>query len=381
MFQRALKLVDVEKAVDKTSFFGPSPPGVFLGSFGYPNVLAGPLVPALTESDPSVLDAPDRWLDESMDQLLRYRFALVRGKSRVRIQDARNPDRTLSVVQEMVMSEKPTDAELLLKKKPYVRLDLQARSAPHGPSGVIDKVTLAENPTVPRPVEKVVEDTDLDAAGGVAQLYNDGLSQQQITRIFSTGLLGVSKNRRLVPTEWSITAVDDILGKGLWRNVLNYPRMGEFRLFGADALGNNVQVLLMPSAWMYEALEGWLTGLGFGVGADYELTRGRRDYPVSIAGAYHAVRLPVLEYLGRERRQAGAIAFLEVYRDWVPLGVWRFRELARRALKGPGWRSGSLDEGLGEVWRRLRIPAVEWLRADRLLGYYKQQSQLGNFTG
>ncbi len=303
--------MDVEKAVDKTSFFGPSPPGVFLGSFGYPNVLAGPLVPAVTESDPSLLDAPDRWLDESMDQLLRYRFALVRGKSRVRIQDARNPDRTLSVVQEMVMSEKPTDAELLLKKKPHVRLDLLARSAAHGPSRVIDKVTLAENPTVPRRVEKVVEDTDLDAAGGVALLYDGGLSQQQIRRIFSTGLLGAGRNRRLVPTEWSITAVDDILGKGLWRNVLDYPRMGEFRVFGAEALGNNVQVLLMPSAWMYEALEGWMTGLGFGVGADYELTRGRRDYPANIAGAYHAVRLPVLEYLGRERRQAGAIAFLE----------------------------------------------------------------------
>src|SRR2546428_3579216 len=56
VFQRAVKLFDVEKAVSKTRFFGPSPPGVFLGSFGYPNVLAGPLVPAVAESDPAVLD-------------------------------------------------------------------------------------------------------------------------------------------------------------------------------------------------------------------------------------------------------------------------------------------------------------------------------------
>ncbi len=261
VFQRAMRLVDVEKAVSKTSFFGPSPPGVFLGSFGYPNVLAGPLVPALPESDPSILDAPERWLDKSVDELLRYRFALVRGKSTMRVQDARNPDRTLSLVHEMVMSEKPTGTELWLKKKPFVRIDLLSRSAPHGTSGTIDRLTLAENASVPRPVEKVVSDTDLEAGGGVMVLYRDGVSQQQITRIFSTGLLGVGRSRRLVPTEWSITAVDDILAKGLRRKIDDYPKVGEFRLFGAQALGNNVLVLLFPTSWMYEALEGWLTGL------------------------------------------------------------------------------------------------------------------------
>ncbi len=376
-----MKLVDVERAVDKTSFFGPSPPGVFLGSYGYPNVLAGPLVPAVVESDPSVLDAPERWLDKPMDDLLRFRFALVRGKARLRVQDARNPDRTLSLVHELVMAERPTDTELLLKKKPFVKISLLSRSAPHGPSGTIERVSLAGNPDVPRPVEKVVEDTDLGAVGGVASLYNGGVSQQQITRIFSTGLLGVARNRKLVPTEWSITAVDDILAKGLRRKVDDYGNLGEFRVFGASALGNNVQVLLLPSAWMYEALEGWITGGRVQVGADYELNRGRRDYPSSLAGAYHAARLPVLEYLVREKRQAGAIAFLEVYPDWVPLGVWRFRELARRALSGPVWKGESVEKALSEVWGRVRIPAQEWLGADRLLGYFKRQSSLDRFAG
>jgi hypothetical protein len=41
----------------------------------------------------------------------------------------------------------------------------------------------------------------------------------------------------------------------------------------------------------------------------------------------------VLEYLDGAGRQAGAIAFLEVKNDWIPLGVWRFRELAREAMK------------------------------------------------
>ena len=381
VFQRAVKLFDVEKAVSKTRFFGPSPPGVFLGSFGYPNVLAGPLVPAVAESDPAVLDDPGRWLDKPLDQLLGYRFALVRGKSAMRVTSARNPDKTLSLVQEMVMSVKPTDTELWLKKKPFVRIDLLSRSAPHGPSGTIERLNLAENPSVPRPIEKVVSDTDLDAERGVSILYGHGVSQQQITRIFSTGLFGLGRNRRLVPTEWSITAVDDILARGLRRRIADYEKIGRFRLFGASALGNNVQVLLLPTSWMYEALEGWMTGLRPQVVSDSELNMARKEYPVNLAGAYHAAKLPVLEYLERERKQAGAIAFLEVYKEWVPLGVWRFRELARKALTGQGWEADSLEEALAEAWKRLRIPARDWLGAGRLVGYYRRQSLLDRFFG
>ncbi len=381
VFLRAKSLVDIEKVVGKTEFFGASPPGVFLGSYGYPNLLAGPLVPVLQEPDPSLLDSPNRWLDKSIDELLRYRFGLVRGKSTVRVQDARNPDKTLSLVQEIVMSETPTDTELVLKKKPYVRINLLTRSSPHGPSGVVERLSLASNPDVPRQIDKVVSDTDLSANEGAQSLYHNGISQQHIVRMFSIGLLGTSRSRRLVPTEWSITAIDDILAKDLRRKVSDYPRLDEFRLFSDRSVGNNVHVLLLPTSWMFEALEGWLTGPRPEVFGDYELNRGRKDYPTNIAGAYHASRLPVLEYLGQNRRQAGAIVFLEVTREWVPLGVWRFRELARRALAGNQSRFTSLEDALSEARKRLLIPYHHWVGASRLLSYYKQQSVLDRYVG
>jgi hypothetical protein len=366
--------------VGKTEFFGPSPPGVFLGSYGYPNLLAGPLVPVLQEPDPSLLDSPDRWLDKSIDELLRYRFGLVRGKSMVKVQDARNPDKTLSLVQEIVMSETPTDTELVLKKKPYVRINLLTRSSPHGPSGVVERLSLASNPDVPRQIDRVVSDTDLPANQGAQSLYQNGVSQQHIVRMFSVGLLGASRTRRLVPTEWSITAIDDILSKGLRQGVLDHPQLDEFRLFSAHSVGNNVHVLLLPTCWMFEALEGWLTGPRPEVFGDYELNKGRKDYPTSIAGAYHASRLPVLEYLNKIRRQAGAIVFLEVTRDWVPLGVWRFRELARRALTGDPSRFASLEDALTEARKRLLIPYRNWAGASHLLTYYKTQKSLAYFS-
>lgn len=383
VYQRAKKLFDIEKAADKTVFNGPSPPGVFLGSADYPILRAGPLVPVVPSvegmTDPSVLEDPGTWLDKPMDDLVRFRFSLLRGKARVRVSDAKNPDKNLSLVQELAMAGKPTETELYLKKKPQARIYLMPRSAPHGPSGNIEKLILTENTSIPRPVDSVTSDRDIDAGEGVYTLYTKGVSQEQITRVFSVGELGVFKNRKLVPTEWSITAVDDILGKSLLERVRDYPELGEFRVYGAHALGNRVQVLFIPTAWMYEALEGWLTGSIPQVYGDHELHIGRRDYPHNIAGAYHAVKLPVLEFLERERRQAGALVFLEVDRNWVPLGVWRFRELARRALTGKPAIMGSLERSLSEVGSKLTIPVQNWVQASKLVNHYRRQLSLDRF--
>src|SRR5437899_12819373 len=82
VYQRAKGLVQIERAVNKTVFNGPSPPGVFLGSADYPFLRAGPLVPILPSidgiGDAAILDDPSRWLDTSIDDLVTYRFSLVR---------------------------------------------------------------------------------------------------------------------------------------------------------------------------------------------------------------------------------------------------------------------------------------------------------------
>src|SRR5439155_21300027 len=115
-----------------------------------------------------------------------------RGKSTVKVQDARNPGKTLSLVQEIVMSESPTDTELVLKKKPYVRINLLTRSSPHGPSGVVERLSLASNPDVPRHIDSVVSDTELPANQAAQSLYQNGISQQYIVRMFSIIRLGAS---------------------------------------------------------------------------------------------------------------------------------------------------------------------------------------------
>src|SRR3990170_1802655 len=86
-----------------TNLFGASPPGSFVGSWGYPRVLAGPLVPPVRDEDASVLDASEGWLAYDLPQILRFRLSLVRGKAARRVAEARNPDPILSKVQEAAM--------------------------------------------------------------------------------------------------------------------------------------------------------------------------------------------------------------------------------------------------------------------------------------
>jgi hypothetical protein len=376
---KAEALTKLEKAFSKENIFGSSPPAVFVGSWNYPKIEAGPLIPPLPSFDSSIMDSSELWLNKPIDEILRYRLLLVRGKQAMDIKSARAPSGLLSTIQEIVMASEPTDSEMWFTKKPNLSIVFSPREAPSGPSATIKRAVLAENPKVPRIVDYIVSDVDLKAEGGMMRLYDSDISQRQITRLLSVGLLGLKRRRRLVPTEWSITAVDDILGKQIQKEILDYPWVNRFMVFGHEALGNNVQVLLFPSAWMFEAQETWLISPNPMPGIDYELTAGRRSYAADLGGAYYASRLPVLEYFRQVRRQAGAIVFMEVYPEWIPLGVWRFREICREALRKPPAEFDTLEESLNELRKRLRLPLETWLKRSKIMSWHEAQTRLTGF--
>jgi len=376
---KASTLVNLKQVIGSDVLSGPSPPSAFLGSYGYPRIMAGPLVPPLPSPDPSLMDLPEAWIDLGLEEILRYRFSLVRGKTAVRVESASRPDRLLSAIQEAVMAERPVDMELHLAGRPNLGILLSPRAPPVGPSGILERAIIAENPKVARKVDNIVSDRDMRSVEGVLELYRADLPQTHITRIFSAGLLGQERMRRLVPTEWSITAVDDILGRSLYKRVLHLPWIGNYSVFGHAALGNNVQVLLLPSSYMFEALEAWLTSANPVPASDHEYEYGRSQYAHNLEGAYYAARLPVLEYLSGASRQAGAVVFLEVYPEWIPLGVWRFREICRRALTKRPVETNSLKEALDVIGSRLRLPLWQWLRQSSILRYHQSQTRITSF--
>ena len=376
---KAKSLMMIEKNLSEDKIFGSSPPAVFVGSWNYPKVLAGPLVPPPYIKDTSVMDSPDLWVHKPFSEILQYRFSLVRGKRFTDVRSAGYPNRFLSTFQEIVMSSKPTDTEMWFKKKPKLSIIFSPREPPSGPSAHIKRAVLTENPTVPKPVDYVVSDTDLRAQEGILKLYSSKINQRQITRMLSIGLLGVKKQRRLVPTEWSITAMDDILGRALHKEILRYPWINDFMLFGYKALANNVQILFFPSSWLFEAQEAWLVSSNPTPGIDYELIHGRRSYASDVAGAYYAARLPVLEYLKKIRRQAGVLVLMEVYPEWIPLGVWRFREICREALKREPLRFDRLEDAMNELNGRLALSLARWLDNSEIMRWFKTQTRLTSF--
>jgi len=358
--------------------FGSSPPSIFVGSWGYPKVLMGPLVPPV-QADTSLLERYDEWLDIPLRKLVAMRLGLVRGKKPVRVVDARRPARILETFQELAMAYAPADVEMELEKEPRIVPSFRLRSAIMGPSGDLVKASLAENPAIPRAVEKAVSDMDLRASEAIYKLYRSGLNDRYIVRLLSAGLLGVKRWRRIVPTEWSITAVDDQLGKWLREKVLDSSWLSEYRIYSHQAHYNRVTILMMPGPWSFEVLEAWYRAGRMSLYRDSELPMDVERYPEEVGGAYHALRLPVLEKLYHERRQATTLTIAEVYEGWIPLGVWRFREICRRALSSEPRTYSELDEALTDLMKLVDLPREILEKGSRVLRYHREQRLITAF--
>ncbi|MDM7934839.1 MAG: hypothetical protein QUS08_05545, partial [Methanothrix sp.] len=202
-----------------------------------------------------------------------------------------------------------------------------------------------------------------------------GIETEHISRMLSLGLLG--RRRRLVPTRWSITAADDMIGRHLKEAILEMPLLDCPQLFSWEELGNHFEILLLPGSFSFELIEIWMPRSlwaeeGF-IGADREDTMERRRYS-PLAGGYYAARLAALEHLAGAGRQASVLALREISEAyWAPLGVWVVREVARKALCSPPARPEGLKEAVEEIGRRIRTPVARWLHLSETLAGPRQK--------
>jgi len=372
----------VEEKINRREIFGSSPPGIFVGEYGYPKVRFGPLVPPV-EGDTSHLDSPLKWEDKTIRDILYYRSLLVMGEMKADV-DLRRSGRILGEVQELAMSIRPVDSEVLLKRKPIFRVLPGEFAPPLGPRAELMDFELTENPRIPRRTDYVVGD-ELKAEQAIMRLYNWGFDEYYIVRLLSAGLLGL--RRKLVPTRWSITAVQDTVGKNLRKEVAHYPPINNYEVYFHRFLGNRYAVLLMPHGYAFELLEVWLRGSLFGASKpgvihDYEDFRGRKEYVKETAGAYYAARLSVLEAMRRRRRQARVVVFREVTPEYyAPVGVWQIRTGVRKAMERLMGRFDTLWEALDAIREHLEHPLEEYLRRSYVLGSLARQKNLDEWLG
>jgi len=360
------------KLPEKEEIYGISPKSVFVGTKGYPKVYAGPTLTILEDPDLiKIADDPKKWYGLSIEEILKLRYSLIGLGKKLEV---RKEDKLKEKIAEVSLAENFVDIAAKLRKRLRFSLFLDPLVQPFGPRGIIERLEILSNPKIDKKVEKIVGD-ELKAREAVYLLYTYARKDVwEISKIFSSGILGKEGNRKIVPTRWSITAVDSMLADELVRNIRAEREIEEYWVFSNEFLGNHFEILLVPGPFSFEMFEAWFPkSLWVKKGKpviqrEYEFSFGRKGYAEKEAGAYYAAKFAIAEFLFRIKRRAGAIVIREIYPEYViPVGVWEVRESIRRALMKKPKKFNSAEEALEDIGRRVRIDVREYKKRSVLL--------------
>ncbi len=370
----------------KQEFEG-SAPNIFVGRFNYPNVRVG----LLTAQFDGPHDSPKLWREKKapLKSIIALRTELVNagGLSHVKQPVSNSSLKLKELVEEVALSSKPAELEVGLEKKPQFRLVMHKEVLPHGPKERLRRAKITSNLKVPLIVDRIHGDPYLKAGESLNTLRVKGFDEHYLSKLLSGGALGTKLERKLVPTRWSITAVDDVLGNNIRKKIGDYPET-DFKVFFGGYMGNYYLLLFFPQHWSYELFENYAGARKINSSliehSDYEGVKGRKYYAERTAGGYYASRLAVLEYLERKRRKAGVIALRFITDEyWAPLGVWVVREATRAALESEPIVFGSeelmINYARSFVKKKFGLDIKEIFLNSRLLKERKEQTTLSKF--
>ena len=380
--------------LDAKDLFSTSPPAVFIGSkLEYPNVNIGILSPPENTENAWIYDSPKTWQTSkfTVEDIVKLRSALINSRFKAQVKIARDSTKLFENTQEIGLSKNTVDIEVKLNKKPNVKTMLDNIHSPIGAGARLESLKITENVKIDQSVDKVVSDTDLKAKEGVIYLYNKGFEETKISQILSVGALGLKKNRILVPTKWSITASDDIIGKNLINEIKDYSIINEYYLFHGSYLGNYYYIALFPEVWSYELFEGYMPGALWNpnnkdiiFATDYEPYSGRTAYPSNTVGGYHAARIGILEFLKKIKKQASVLAIrFETPEYSAPLGVFVVRTAGKITMNNAPFKFNSKEELMKNmkdmILRRFNYDINNVVSKSVLLKRLNEQKKLFHF--
>ena len=375
---------------------GSSPPSVFVGSkLHYPLVNVGILSPLQRDENAWLYDQPKYWADNNfqINEVVKLRDNLLNSRFQSNVRDGTSNSSTskkfVQLAQEIAVASKPVDVEIELRNKINVGRNKDQILTPHGMRAGLKAAKIVSNVKVDRKLDKVIND-DIKATEAMKTLYKHNFSEYVLSKILSIGVLGLKKNRKLVPTRWSITATDDAIGKQLLEKVKKNKWIENYELFYGSFLGNHYIIMLFPSSWSYELVELYLPGSSWNqsnrirASTDFEQYSGRKEYAYATAGGYYASRLPIIEYLDKINRQAGVFVMrLETPSYWAALGVWVCRESARKCMNKKPLEFSSEAEFLESANKismiKFGFDPSDFLKRSRLIEQIRTQRSLGNW--
>ncbi len=368
-----------------------SPPSVFVGSkMKYPIVNVGILSPLERSNEAWVYDDERYWAenDFQINDVVKLREGLLNSRFQSQVTDSRVGKKFVELAQEIAVASRPVDIEIELKHRLNIGKQKDRVITPHGMQAGLKKAKITGNVKIDRRVDKVIND-EIKASEGISYLYKNNFTEYTLNKILSVGVLGLKKNKKLVPTRWSITATDDTLGKQLLKSVRDYKWIKNHELFFGEFMGNCYLIMLFPGVWSYELFELYFPGSSWNpstemkASTDFESYSGRKTYASNTVGGYYAARLPILEYLNKIKRQASVLAIrLETPSYWAALGVWVVRESVRKSMKKK-MKFDSREELIESVKKISKIKynfdCLEILNKSKLLKQIKTQRNLIEF--
>ncbi|AWR97777.1 hypothetical protein DFR86_09605 [Acidianus sulfidivorans JP7] len=356
ILERFRSTIDVvNKIYNKDLIQGSTPPSAVISEKNYPNVkLLFNIPPEVTGDEAKKYEDPKGWWGKaSIYEIINYRSALISNILDVKISDPwKLYEKEISLSS---VSEKPVSSESKITSSIQPKLKFDGYLAPRGPTANSEQIKITENPKIAEVLDKLIFD-DVKAEKGIIKLYESGYDLYKIINATSLGLLGIKKNRKLVPTRWAITAVDSTIGKNLLDKITNYKEINEVLVFYQKYLGNYFHIILYPSKYNVIWIEIW-----------HPLTLWTNELVVSelkenfwgeytfMDGGYMAARLSVLEYLEKIRRQSGIIIVREITNEYfAPLGNWHIRETVKNAMENKIAKFDNLKEALSFINTRLQ---------------------------
>ncbi|MCE4628338.1 MAG: Nre family DNA repair protein [Desulfurococcales archaeon] len=386
ILQRFRASMSTALRVEGRSVEGATPPGVLVGERGYPAVRLYLFIPpGVSGEEARIYDAPQIWAGQrlTLARIISLRSSILGASLRA---DARDPYRLYETeIGLAALSERPVDAEAELRRPPVPRLRFDGLVKPVGPTAPAERVRVSSSPRLPPSLEKAIWD-DARASDIVWELYRSGVDIYSIQRAFSLGFLGRPRSRRIVPTRWSITAVDEILSGRLRAAIRGLPEIGEAELYYGEYLGNRFIIVLLPGPGSIEWIEAWHPRTVWTRHGSkpvvYRLVEDPLGRKTAEDGGYSAAKLGVLEHLYNRGRRADAVIIREILPSYyAPVGNWHIRETVRRAMReGPIARAPGPEGLQEEIERRLDLPGLA--RESRLLGLGgRRQSRLDEFPG
>lgn len=332
----------------KEDLFGSTPPSALLTEINYPKISLGVLI--AEDKDTEIYDNPLLWTEKeiSIESISAMRARLINARRIVDVFLPRRNDILYEKILESVLAIKSVDVEAKIKKITLSN-NFSKLFGFYGFKGMLKDFQLAGNPKIPFIVDKIMED-DVKAEEGIWSLYLYGLSDYYISRMFSIGVLGMKINRKLVPSKWSITAVQSTLIKYIYNLIKKFSKTIEkVIVFNYKFYGNDFYAILFPGDGKFELIEAILPGSAYNLHYNFVIM-GRDDE----SGGYYAAKLSFYELLNELGKKANCVVFRIITKEYyMPLGVWVVREGTKRLFMNPSEKFNSLPEAISYVGRKL----------------------------